>query len=59
MPQPRALLLGTGVAVPPICVDNHMETITKLMDRGTHQAFGLVTDCQFFLKELAARTTTT
>jgi hypothetical protein len=25
------------------------------MDRGTRQAFGLVTDCQFFLKELAAR----
>jgi lysine-ketoglutarate reductase/saccharopine dehydrogenase-like protein (TIGR00300 family) len=43
-------------AVQIICVDNHMETITKLMDRGTHQAFGLVTDCQFFLKELAART---
>jgi lysine-ketoglutarate reductase/saccharopine dehydrogenase-like protein (TIGR00300 family) len=43
-------------AVQIICVDNNMETITKLMDRGTHQAFGLVTDCQFFLKELAART---
>jgi hypothetical protein len=39
-----------------ICVDNNIETITKLMDRGTHQAFGLVTDCQFFLKELAGRT---
>jgi hypothetical protein len=25
------------------------------MDRGTRQAFGLVTDCQFFLKELAGR----
>jgi lysine-ketoglutarate reductase/saccharopine dehydrogenase-like protein (TIGR00300 family) len=47
-------LLPASVQI--ICVDNHMETITKLMDRGTHQAFGLVTDCQFFLKELAART---
>ena len=27
----------------------------KLMDRGTHQAFGLVTDCEYFLKELAGR----
>jgi hypothetical protein len=27
------------------------------MDRGTHQAFGLVTDCEFFLKELAAKLT--
>jgi lysine-ketoglutarate reductase/saccharopine dehydrogenase-like protein (TIGR00300 family) len=47
-------LLPASVQI--ICVDNNMETITKLMDRGTHQAFGLVTDCQFFLKELAART---
>lgn len=46
-------LLPASVQI--ICVDNNMETITKLMDRGTHQAFGLVTDCQFFLKELAAR----
>jgi lysine-ketoglutarate reductase/saccharopine dehydrogenase-like protein (TIGR00300 family) len=38
-----------------ICVDNNTDTITKLMDRGTRQAFGLVTDCQFFLKELAGR----
>jgi lysine-ketoglutarate reductase/saccharopine dehydrogenase-like protein (TIGR00300 family) len=47
-------LLPASVQI--ICVDNNMETITKLMDRGTHQAFGLVTDCQFFLKELAGRT---
>jgi lysine-ketoglutarate reductase/saccharopine dehydrogenase-like protein (TIGR00300 family) len=38
-----------------ICVDNAADTVIKLMDRGTHQAFGLVTDCEFFLKELAAR----
>jgi hypothetical protein len=46
-------LLPSSVQI--ICVDNNMETITKLMDRGTRQAFGLVTDCQFFLKELAGR----
>lgn len=46
-------LLPASVQI--ICVDTNIETITKLMDRGTHQAFGLVTDCQFFLKELAAR----
>lgn len=38
-----------------ICVDSDADTVIKLMDRGTHQAFGLVTDCEFFLKELAAR----
>ncbi len=38
-----------------ICVDADADSVIKLMDRGTHQAFGLVTDCEFFLKELAAR----
>ncbi|HLK56466.1 MAG TPA: TIGR00300 family protein [Chthonomonadaceae bacterium] len=38
-----------------LCVDSDADTVIKLMDRGTHQAFGLVTDCEFFLKELAAR----
>jgi lysine-ketoglutarate reductase/saccharopine dehydrogenase-like protein (TIGR00300 family) len=38
-----------------ICVDNAADTVIKLMDRGTHQAFGLVTDCEFFLKELDAQ----
>jgi len=38
-----------------ICVDSDPDTVTKLMDRGTHQAFGLVTDCEFFIKELAAQ----
>ncbi len=46
-------LLPASVRI--VCVDNNTDTITKLMDRGTRQAFGLVTDCQFFLKELAAR----
>jgi lysine-ketoglutarate reductase/saccharopine dehydrogenase-like protein (TIGR00300 family) len=46
-------LLPASVRI--ICVDNNTDAVTKLMDRGTRQAFGLVTDCQFFLKELAAR----
>jgi len=46
-------LLPASVRI--ICVDNNTDTITKLLDRGTRQAFGLVTDCQFFLKELAGR----
>lgn len=42
-------------AVRTVCVDSDADTVIKLMDRGSHQAFGLVTDCEFFLKELAAR----
>ncbi len=42
-------------AVQTICVDSDADTVIKLMDRGTHQAYGLVTDCEFFLKELAAK----
>ncbi len=38
-----------------LCVDSDADSVIKLMDRGTHQAFGIVTDCEFFLKELAAR----
>ncbi|MFZ4506483.1 MAG: TIGR00300 family protein [Fimbriimonas sp.] len=34
------------------CVDSDADTVIKLTDRGTHQAIGLVTDCEFFLKEL-------
>jgi hypothetical protein len=29
--------------------------VIKLTDRGTHQAVGIVTDVEFFLKELAAK----
>lgn len=36
-----------------ICVDSDADTVIKLMDRGTHQAFGLVTDCEYFLAELS------
>ncbi len=35
------------------CVDNDADTVIKLTDRGTHQAVGLVTDCEFFLQSLA------
>ncbi|MDR3690474.1 MAG: TIGR00300 family protein [Fimbriimonas sp.] len=34
------------------CVDSDADTVIKLTDRGTHQAIGLVTDCEFFLYEL-------
>ena len=34
------------------CVDSDADTVIKLTDRGTHQAIGLVTDCEFFLTEL-------
>jgi lysine-ketoglutarate reductase/saccharopine dehydrogenase-like protein (TIGR00300 family) len=51
--------IATGNLLPAsvrtLCVDSDPDTVIKLMDRGTHQAFGLVTDCEFFLKELAAR----
>jgi len=51
--------IATGNLLPAsvrtVCVDSDPDTVIKLMDRGTHQAFGLVTDCEFFLKELAAR----
>ena len=44
-----------AASVRTVCVDSDADTVIKLMDRGTHQAFGLVTDCEFFIKELAAR----
>lgn len=34
------------------CVDADADTVIKLTDRGTHQATGIVTDCEFFLSEL-------
>jgi hypothetical protein len=36
-----------------ICVDINPSTVTKLMDRGTAQAIGLVTDIGIFLPRLA------
>lgn len=34
------------------CVDSDADTVIKLTDRGTHQATGIVTDCEYFLSEL-------
>ncbi len=36
-------------SVKTICVDMNPATVTKLMDRGTHQAIGVVTDVGLFL----------
>ncbi len=38
-----------------VCVDIDQSTITKLADRGTHQATGLVLDAGTFLRELCKR----
>ena len=35
------------------CVDTSAETVIKLVDRGTRQAVGIVTDCAYFLSELS------
>ncbi|HVL39137.1 MAG TPA: TIGR00300 family protein, partial [Fimbriimonadaceae bacterium] len=37
------------------CVDSDADTVIKLTDRGTHQAVGLVTDVEYFLKELCSQ----
>jgi len=39
-------------AVRVVCVDSDADSVIKLADRGTHQAVGLVTDCEYFLREL-------
>lgn len=41
--------------VPLVCVDINPATVTKLADRGSAQAVGIVTDVGLFTKELAAR----
>jgi len=43
-------LLPASVAT--FCVDTSADTVIKLVDRGTHQAVGIVTDCEYFLSEL-------
>jgi lysine-ketoglutarate reductase/saccharopine dehydrogenase-like protein (TIGR00300 family) len=43
------------VWVKTFCVDTDADTVIKLTDRGTHQAIGVVTDCEFFLKELVSQ----
>lgn len=39
-------------AVPLVCVDINPATVTKLLDRGSHQSVGLVTDVGLFVKAL-------
>ncbi len=60
-----ALMMGTTLhsvavgnllpaSVKTICVDINPSVVTKLTDRGTFQAIGLVTDLEPFLRELTA-----
>jgi hypothetical protein len=58
---------GTLRELPTICVDSSEFVVSKLKDRGTHQAFGVVTNAQDFMhilrlyveRELDARKATT
>jgi lysine-ketoglutarate reductase/saccharopine dehydrogenase-like protein (TIGR00300 family) len=50
--------IATGNVLPAwvetFCVDINQAVVTKLADRGSHQAFGIVTDVGLFVRELAA-----
>ena len=58
---------GSLRELPTICVDSSEFVVSKLKDRGTHQAFGVVTNAQDFMhilrlyveRELAARANST
>jgi hypothetical protein len=39
------------------CIDIHQAVVTKLTDRGSQQALGIVTDVGPFLNELAGQLT--
>jgi hypothetical protein len=49
--------VGTGnllpASIPLVCVDINPATVTKLADRGSAQARGVVTDVGLFLEQLA------
>jgi hypothetical protein len=49
--------IGVGNMLPSwvkmVCVDINPAVVTKLADRGTFQALGLVTDAELFVRELA------
>lgn len=51
--------IATGNLMPArvksVCVDINTDTVTKLSDRGSSQALGLVTDVELFLQSLAAK----
>jgi len=42
-------------SIPLVCVDINPATVTKLADRGSAQAIGIVTDIGLFLEQLAGR----
>ena len=42
-------------SVPLACVDINQATVTKLMDRGSWQSMGIITDVGLFVRELAER----
>ncbi|MDQ4095716.1 MAG: TIGR00300 family protein, partial [Actinomycetota bacterium] len=42
-------------SVPLVCVDINQATVTKLMDRGSFQSLGIITDVGLFIRELAER----
>jgi lysine-ketoglutarate reductase/saccharopine dehydrogenase-like protein (TIGR00300 family) len=65
-PIAYCIVLGTmlhGIAtgnclpasVPLVCVDISQPTVTKLMDRGSWQSIGIITDVGLFVRELAHR----
>jgi lysine-ketoglutarate reductase/saccharopine dehydrogenase-like protein (TIGR00300 family) len=51
--------IATGNCLPAgvetFCVDINQAVVTKLADRGSHQALGIVTDVGLFLRDLAGR----
>ena len=51
--------IATGNVLPggveTFCVDINQAVVTKLADRGSHQALGIVTDVGPFLHDLARR----
>ncbi|MGH2826309.1 MAG: TIGR00300 family protein [Actinomycetota bacterium] len=42
-------------SVPLVCVDINQATVTKLMDRGSWQSIGIITDLSLFVRELVER----
>jgi lysine-ketoglutarate reductase/saccharopine dehydrogenase-like protein (TIGR00300 family) len=42
-------------SVPLVCVDINQATVTKLMDRGSFQSMGIITDVGLFVRELVER----
>jgi lysine-ketoglutarate reductase/saccharopine dehydrogenase-like protein (TIGR00300 family) len=42
-------------SVPLVCIDINQATVTKLMDRGSWQSLGIITDVGLFVRQLAER----